>query len=150
MSDMYLTDQQYLDLLKSIRKDLDSIDKVYAYDSTQIGNKFTETNCGLCAVDDDGHDRHVTEETAMWPKDFKRQGKTEYPYPQQFARKYRKEKHKCPLDDREGKHSDGCFYNCLAFNKKNLSIKEVKRLYDEMIKKVEQWPSTKRTKPKDP
>ena len=136
---MYLTDGQYLNLMIRIRKDLDTMTKIYAEDSTTIGCKHTITNIGLCAGEEvEGgwsKAKYVTRETAMWPKDFDKIGKVEWPYPQQFVMKYRGRGHKCPLDTRGGKTSDGCFYKCLAFKDKTLTLDRVKKLYDIKIDK---------------
>ena len=140
-NELYLTDKQYLDLLKRIRKDLDEIQVIYAEDCTMIGYKHTITNVGLCASEEtDGgwsKAKYVTRETAMWPKEFDKIGEVRYENPQMFTMKYTGVNHKCPLDARSNKGGDGCFYHCRAFKDKNLTIAEVKRLYDEVIAKIE-------------
>jgi len=137
-NNIHLTDEQYLDLLKRIRQDLDTIKEIEAVDCTDIGNKHTQVNVGLCAgvLTPNGwyKDKYTTIETAMWPSDFRTVGKSKHMYPQQFAMKYRKHNHKCPLDKRKkGDYSIGCFYSCLAFKEKNLTIEAVKKLYDRTI-----------------
>lgn len=132
MSKLHLTDIQYLSLMKRIRKSLDKIEKIDADDCTIIGMKHTIVNVGLCAKG------FTTRDTAMWPEDFDKIGKTKYPYPQQTSMKYREEKHRCPLDKRKiGNFGWGCFYSCRAFQDKNLILNEVKRLYDETIDNFE-------------
>jgi len=140
MKDIHLTDEQYLDLLKRIRQDLDTIKEIEAVDCSDVGNKYTHVNVGLCAgvLTPNGwyKDKYTTIETAMWPTDFGTAGKSKYVYPQQFAMKYRKRNHKCPLDKRKKEdYSIGCFYSCLAFKEKNLTVEAVKKLYDKTIKK---------------
>ncbi len=140
---MYLTDEQYLDLMKKIRKDIDGVTEIFAEDSTMIGNKYTITNIGLCAeaFDEKGSvfskSKYVTRETAMWPKDFDKIGKVKYDYPQMFAMKYRQSNQLCPLDKRNKGGFNGCFYTCRAFKDKTLTMQEVKCLYDEAIQKEE-------------
>lgn len=118
---IYLTDAQYLDLLKRARAHLDTIDEAYGYDSTVPGCKFTDSNIGLC------NDSLTTLEIAMWPEDF----------PTRPTMKYRKERHKCPLDWRTGSGSDGCFYTCLHFRRGLKDLDKIKALYDQRIKEVE-------------
>ena len=145
MKDLHLTTNQYLDLLKVVRKDLDNIEKVMADDYTITGRKYTISNVGLCAAEEtkSGWKKHkyTTLETAMWPEDFKTIGKTKHPYPQQFTMKYRRGTHKCPLDIRKHGGGLGCFYNCLLFSKKlrTPTMKEIKDLYDKQIEKVSKW-----------
>ena len=145
-NDIYLTDEQYLDLLKKVREDLNRIKKIVAIDSDQTGNKHTFTNCGLCTGyigrgECWSRDTHVTMETALFPEDFKKKGKTR-PYPQQFSMKYRKDQHRCPLDSKKGSRdamASGCFYRCMIFQRKfrTPTIKEMKRMYDKIIQKAE-------------
>ncbi len=131
---IHLTDEQYLDLLKRIRKTLDSITEVIAEDSTLIGNKYTEANVGLCT------DKFTTRETALWPKQFDTIGKVKYDHPHMHSMKYRRTHHRCPLDNRRRPDINGCFYTCLLFQSKfkTPSIQEVKNLYDELIKEKEE------------
>ena len=143
---MYLTDKQYLELMKKIRIDLDKIKNIEAIDCTDMGFKHTLTNVGLCAGEEVNggwsKDKYVTRETAMWPKDFDKIGKSKYPYPQQFTMKYRRGNHMCPFDNgkpSKGLMSYGCFYRCLIFQKKyqTPNLKEVKKMYDKAILKEE-------------
>ena len=143
---LHLTDQQYLDLLKAVRADLDRMKPgdVEYDDCTMIGNKYTISNVGLCTADDEegwSRDRHLTRETAMWPEDFDTIGESEYPYPQQFTRKYRKAKHTCPLEIKKKRSMSGCFYRCRLFSKKSRKprLQEIKKMYDQRIKEVERW-----------
>ena len=130
---LYLTDEQYLELLKRIRKDLDKIESIFVEDST--------VNVGLCAgvLSKSGNwykDKYVTLETALWPEAFKKIGKVQCENPQMFKMKYRGDGHSCPLDERKGA-TDGCFYHCRAFKNRKLGVEEVKRLYDERIREVD-------------
>ena len=81
----------------------------------------------------------VTEETAMWPKEFRKRGKVKYESPQMRARKYTKDKHRCPLDVRKNPGLNGCFYTCMMFQKKfpTPNLARIKELYDKQIAKVE-------------
>ena len=143
--ELYLTDAQYLDLLKKARASLDDITEIDSEDSTQIGNKHTVSNVGLCAGIDTGRgwykDKFTTLETAMWRKEFKKIGKVKYESPQMFSMKYRGEGHRCPLEHtRPFKKGfwGGCFYRCRVFQKKEQtpSLAEIKELYD---KEIEVW-----------
>lgn len=138
---LYLTDEQYLDLLKKIRKDLEGLQEVFADDCTITGMKHTISNVGLCAgVETESgwsKDKYTTRETAMWPEDFDKIDKVKYPYPQQFTMKYRQDKHRCPLDNRKKGGFDGCFYTCMIFKpvkgKTVPTIEEIKVMYDKQI-----------------
>jgi len=144
-TELYLTDEQYLDLLKKVRKDLEGLREVFADDCTITGMKHTISDVGLCAgVETESgwaKDKYTIRETAMWPKDFDKIGKVKWPYPQQFTMKYRQDWHRCPLDRRENPNVNGCFYTCMIFklkkDEKVLSINEIKKLYDNQIAKVE-------------
>jgi hypothetical protein len=121
-TDIHLTDKQYLELLKAGRARLDKIDKVTSHDSEDIGNKYTESNVGLC------DDSLTTKDNAMWPEQF----------PGRLARKYKQKHHKCPLDPRpDGEYTDGCFYECLVFQGKVKDISRIKKLYDDKIDSIE-------------
>jgi hypothetical protein len=142
---MYLTDAQYLDLMKRIRADLGKVKKIIAIDCNEIGCKHTLTNVGLCAGEETeggwSKDKYTTRATAMWVKEFDRIGKSRYEHPQMFTMKYRQDRHRCPLDKRRTADGLGygcsCFYHCRAFKDKKLTIAEVKKLYDEQIALVE-------------
>ena len=102
--DLYLTDEQYLELLDKIEEVLASGAPLYIDDCNDIGNKHTESNVGLC------NDNLTTKETAMWPEEF----------PRRTDMKYSKDYHICPFDNRfdaieKGKKKcmfNGCFYTC--------------------------------------
>jgi hypothetical protein len=99
--ELYFTDLEYLQLLESKRRELDKVTKIVAVDSTELGNKYTESNVGICET-----------------------------------KKYLKENHKCPLDNRRGPcdYSYGCFYFCAIFEaKKSPSIEKIKIRYDRRI-----------------
>lgn len=123
---LHLSDQEYLELLKRGRKFLDKLKRISGYDSTAIGNKFTECDGGL------GNDLLTTKDIAMWPEDF----------PHRRSMKYRQEHHKCPLDMRpvSREFRSGCFYTCMIFSKKvkTPTVEEAKKLYDKRIEEVEQ------------
>ena len=137
-----LTDQQYLDLMKHVRADLNSIDKIFAEDSTETGFKHTVSNVGLCTgvISKSGtwyKAKFLTRETALWPKEFDKIGKVEYENPQMFTRKYVGNDHRCPFDKREDGGGCGCFYVCRLFRPKRgqpLKMQKIKDLYDKQIK----------------
>ena len=138
---IYLTDKQYLELLQKLRIDLDKTEKILFEDSTETGYKHTVTNVGLCAGEATetnwSKDKHLTRETAMWPKEFDKIGKVKYESPQMFTRKYKRKNHKCPFAEK-GTNTDGCFYRCKIFQKKYKipSIEEAKQMYDKCIDEV--------------
>jgi len=116
---IHLTDEQYLELLKRARKHLDSVKKVESDDCTMPGNKYTDTNVGLC------NDFLTTLDIAMWPDEFPHSRRT---------MKYRGTHHKCPLDTRPRtrKSQNGCFYTCRIFKGGLKDLKTIKKLYDEL------------------
>jgi len=120
---MYLTDKQYLTLLKTIRAELDTGKKVSGYDCTDIGNKDTSFSFGLCCDD------YTTLDTAMFPSEF----------PNRASMKYTKKYHKCPLDWRKLSEMDGrgCFYTCSFFQRGLKDKERIKKLYDDLIARVE-------------
>ena len=117
---LYLTDKQFLELLVRARARLEDVDKVSFYDSTMPGNKYTESNVGLC------DDSLTTIDIAMWPEAF----------PSRNSMKYRMNKHLCPLDTREKHDGNGCFYTCILFKRGMKDLKQIKRAFDKMIKEL--------------
>lgn len=100
-----LTDEQYEDLLRKMLETVTSLNfEPTCVDSTDIGDKYTRSNCGLC------NDEYTTIETAMWPDQF----------PQRKTMKYRGRNHKCPYDMRESViHWEwSCFFKCRLFQGK--------------------------------
>jgi len=139
MSKLELTNKQYHNLLLKIRNTVNSPNfQPYCYDSTTIGDKYTESNCGLC------NDAYTTLETALFPEEYKKYGRR--------SRKYRKKNHKCPFDLRfgtDGKgfihYNWGCFYHCFLFGN-GIEFKElgknkddvdfIRKLVEETIEKL--------------
>lgn len=120
--EIYLSDEQYLQLLYIGRTHLDGVKHVYAEDSTCTGNKYTTTNVGLC------NEELCTKEIALWP----------HKWPGRKTIKYRASGQKCPLDTRvSGDTSSGCFYHCVIFQKKCTDIEHIKQLYDTCIATIE-------------
>lgn len=114
-----ITDQQYLDLLLKIKETVNQPNfKPIWDDSDQIGNKYTESNCGLC------NDNFTIKETALFPKDF----------PQRKDMKYHKQIHKCPFDFRKKVGFNGCFYTCWFFKRGLRDVNKIRSLVDEQIK----------------
>jgi hypothetical protein len=96
----YLTDLQFLDLLRVILKTLSQPGfKRSCYDSTDTGDKYTESNCGCC------NNNFTNKKTAMWPDEF----------PGRKTMKHRKTRHLCPFDSRDKGGANGCFYTCMLF-----------------------------------
>lgn len=103
---IYLNDEQYLNLLEKVESNVSNFDTFYVYDSTDIGNKYTTSNIGLC------NDDYTDLGNAMFPKDFLKYGRK--------GMKYRKDKHVCPFDSRllklekgiEVSMANGCYYTC--------------------------------------
>lgn len=140
---LFLMDDQYLDLLKKLRKDLDSIRKIEADDCDDTGYKDMVCNVGTCAGELSKSrswykDKHVTRETSLWPKEFDTIGK-EPERPQQYTRKYEQDHHHCPLEFKPTNFTEqhsGCFYRCSIFQRKKKdwpTIEEIKKKYDQMI-----------------
>lgn len=124
MENIYLTDEQYLEVLHRGLKNLNKIKKVEGVDSTTIGDKYTETNVGLC------NNALTTKETALWPDEF----------PNRDSMKYSEKHHSCPLDWRSKDEIDGngCFFTCMFFKRNLRDLSQIKQLYKERIKEAEQ------------
>lgn len=126
MRNMYLTDKQYLQLLKRALKIVQNMSKVQAEDCTIRGCKDNTCNAGLC-----NDNQLCTPKIAMFPKDF----------PQRKDIKYLEDYQKCPLDWRTESQLDGngCFYTCKIFQakKKKIPNGEIVRLYKKQIKWAE-------------
>ena len=108
--DMYLKDEHYERLLDKIETLIPQYDSFQVIDSTDIGNKSTTSNVGLC-------NEELTEyDMALFPEFFHEERKT---------MKYRESHQLCPFDRRvvdisQGKEvsfSRGCYYSCSLINK---------------------------------
>lgn len=120
------TDDQYLALLKRARTRLDTISSVDGYDSTEIGDKYTETNVGLC-------DESLTIlETALFPEQWDEGRRT-----MKYLGGKGKLQHICPLDTRWTAGGGGCYYHCAFFRYGLRTIEKIKKLYALRIKEVE-------------
>lgn len=118
----YLTDQQYIAVLKKIKKTVDSKDfKPKCYDSTTLGAKYTESNCGFCndnyASEKDGSAHRKAFRTPYYLKD-RRKGQA------------------CPFDLRKKALEYGCFYKCYLF-KGGKDIKWIRTRVDKILKEAE-------------
>jgi hypothetical protein len=123
----YLTLQQFIQVLKTIRLQIAEGIPIGLDDSNDIGYKHTYCAWGICT-----NSIHVWHDPLMhiWPMDFIENRKVA---PLHIPKGY-----KCPLDSREPNYQSGCFYKCLAFNKhEKLSRKKALQLYDNVIMKVE-------------
>lgn len=126
--DIYLTDKQYKSILLKIKKTVDQEGFQYTcFDSTTAGDKYTESNCGLC------NNNFTEKDTALFPDQF----------PERKSMKYRLENHKCPLDMRVKAYSfgEGCFYHCCLFQnvryrKKKISIDELREMVNIAVQKA--------------
>lgn len=117
MSDIHLTDEQYLKVLEDQLSRLIDGKVVESFDCTDTGMKHTETNVGVC---DDGL---VTKDNSMWPEQF----------PHRKDMKYRRSHHICPLDKRHKGAAGGCFYRCRVFQEGLKDIREIKSYYARRI-----------------
>ena len=93
-----MTDPQYYWALLTIQERIRSGLRLVAIDSTTTGDKYTYCSWGF------HDDRHAPEDIpAMWPIGMPR----------------RQDHQCCPLDDDPDKGRSGCFYRCLAFQKRS-------------------------------
>ena len=123
-----LTDKQYLDILQMIKKTVEAPDfKSNCYDSDEIGNKYTDSNCGFC------NDNYATKETASgrafrskyYLKDQKKNQRCPFDLRPSIKNIYSYKKGEKTLKGTEKTdYSFGCFYDCFLFG----NGKEFKRL----------------------
>ena len=120
--DLYLTDTQYLKILKKIKETVDQENfRPNYFDSTFTGDKYTESNCGLC------NDNFTDKETALFPEAF----------PNRKSMKYSLAHHKCPFDQRnQPTDSKGCFYYCYLFQNKKHDLKLMRKMVDNLLSAV--------------
>jgi hypothetical protein len=118
---MKLSDEQYITVLHKIRDTVFSKEfKPYYYDSTVIGDKYTESNCGLC------NDKFYEDiDMHHFPEQF----------PERLSPKYRQDTHQCPFDWRDNASFNGCFHTCYLF-KRVVSVKEMRKLVKKKFKKL--------------
>lgn len=118
--ELYLTNNQYLNILDMIENKLNNKTNISICDSNTIGDKYTSSNIGLC------NDEFTTLRTALFLEDFKKYGRNDM--------KYRLDNHACPFDNRirepYKKHGlmslgRGCYYTCSLKNNK-LSNEQLK------------------------
>lgn len=110
---LYLTDAQYLHLLDKIQAEIPKHQSFQVIDSTQIGNKYTTSNIGLC------NDNFTELDTAMFPSQFRKHGR--------MSMKYKQKHHICPFDtrltsiiERKPTHmGNGCYYTCSLVKKES-------------------------------
>lgn len=117
-----LTDSEFLVLLKRIKEKLYTVESLVLDDSDIPGCKHTYSNVGLCQ-----------------PEDFY----TPIPH----IRIWERQKHqKCPLDGRKEHDSTskalgwsyGCYHKCKIFKHGMSNLRNIKRLYDIMIREYEE------------
>lgn len=111
--ELYLTDEQYVKLLDKVENLIHKYDSFQVVDSTEIGNKYTTSNVGLC------NDEEMTDEdNAMFPEYFIKHGRT--------GTKYRQKHQLCPFDTRINNiltetpvnMFNGCYYTCSLRSKR--------------------------------
>lgn len=116
MRDLYLTDQQYLDVLKRQLTLIENGAIATSEDCDDIGAKHTSFSWGLCS---DERETWPSAELHLFPDDFRRSGR--------IAPKYLTGKQPCPLDTRtaEDRKTDlnGCYYTCAYFQSGKLRKK---------------------------
>lgn len=128
-NDIYMSRERYLLALKRVRKAIAKGREFRATDIIAPGCKSTEVTWGMCSVaDEDWPDP----EDHLWPEDFIKYGRV--------APKYR-EGHPCPYDrDPDPEHMRGCFYRCMAFDRKDKDKDDrnsTLRKYDLVIEQFE-------------
>lgn len=128
-NDMYLTEEQYLSILRKIKETISEEGfTVYCWNSTTVGNKFTESNCGFC------NDAYIDKDMALFPHQF----------PERKTMKYRGENHKCPFDARKKPGilgwGYGCFDECYLFKhlgKRDWGLPLMREMVDSLIRQKE-------------
>lgn len=123
--DIYLTDKQYVEILYKIKEIVNRSDfKPFCRDCTEIGNKFTVSNCGFC------NENFTTKETALFPDEF----------PARKSMKYRRKNQICPFDQRifnmkkDGFYDIGCYYHCYLFKTEEPNIDKMKKMVNMALK----------------
>lgn len=131
---LYMGDKEYLKLLeKIVEKVNDPNFKPKFFDCTDIGQKETWSNCGLCNESDySDESTWTTKENAKFPDQL----------PSRRAFKDFRNYQQCPFDWRKNPDFTGCFYTCYLFQNKRSSIKieslrrMAKKKLDEMKKLI--------------
>lgn len=121
---LYLPKKRYVLALKRQRERIVNGLPFFAEDSEAIGAKSTEASWGLCTR---AKEAWPDAEDHLWPDLFINNGRV--------APKYRR--HRCPMDQRNGSHADGCFYHCRVFKRqiKSGDRAKVVEAYDQQIAK---------------
>lgn len=120
---MDLTDEQYLGVLKRIRKAIAAGEALVAEDCTDIGNKYTVCTWGLCS---DKLEYYPTPDLHTHPDML----------PSTYSKKWVPPDRKCPMR-KKGIGPWGCFYDCRVFRGKKPNREEAIKLYDDAIEEVE-------------
>ena len=121
-----LTTEQFVGVLKRIRRTIEDT-PLSAVDSNTPGDKFTESNWGLCS---ELKEHYPTPELHTFPQDFMDSGRAS---PLSCGQDV-----KCPMRVK-GQGPYGCFYDCRVFSKKfkTPSREEALQLYDAAIAAAE-------------
>lgn len=102
MKNIHLTDEQYFEILQKILQEVEQPRfEGSVHDSTTIGDKYTESNCGMCS------EKYTTKENALFPDEF----------PERKSLKYRETWQRCPFDSRKDPDLNGCYYFCILRKK---------------------------------
>ncbi len=114
--EIHLNDEQYRRILIKIRNVVNADGFASTcYDSTEMGNKFTESNCGFC------NEEFTELDTAYWPDRF----------PQDTSMKHTRKDQKCPFDILPTPKrfiSCGCYYTCFIFHGRTYGEDKVKKI----------------------
>lgn len=122
-SKLYLTDDQYKEILRKIEAVVSSPHFVVScFDSVATGDKYTTSNCGFC------NDDFTEPDTDLFPDRF----------PGRKTMKYRRSNHKCPFDTREEPGllgwGYGCFSKCYLFkNRRKWDLEAIERMVRTQI-----------------
>lgn len=125
VDELHLTDEQYVRILKKMRRLLVDGFVVWRADSTFVGDKWTKSNAGFC------NDELTDKDSAMWPENW----------PERKDMKYLQDKHKCPYDMRKEPGllgwGSGCFSECYLFSLRNgHDLQLMRKLVDDLIAEV--------------
>ena len=135
MSETYLTDEQFLDALKRVRKQIAGGLKNLKDDSTTSGDKYTTCSWGTC-----------TQSMAAYPHPDSHLWPDQFILNQRVAPKYKERRHLCPMDWRNPTkvkdNYNGCFHSCRIFQAKSgrknrVTQQQALKMYDKRIKFME-------------
>lgn len=123
MSKLYLPQPRYIAALKRQRDRIANGLPFQAFDSDEIGNKYTHAAWGLCSEDKEAW---PDAQDHLWPEQFEQRGRV--------APKYLRQNQPCPMQTKGG--PSGCFYRCRIFKTREIGPKkrdEAVALYDAAL-----------------